>query len=343
MATGVLLRPLASADLDQLAALAGLLDTVNLPADPAALAALATASDRAFGDLLNKDPAFDRRHASFSLVAVDGASGRLLGTASLFACHGTPESPHYYLKVEDAPVVSRQLGTTRPRTLLTLGRDVEPWTELGGLVVHPEARGRGVGKLLVAARLLLVAMHRARFCDRLLAELLPSRRADGGNAFWDAVGGPLTGLEFYRADLLCRDDKEFIDAFFPHEHLVAELLPEAARALIGREGPATTPVRALLGRAGFRHLGTIDPFDAGPHDGAQVADLTPIQDSRRLVLLDVPPATPGPMGLVASPRYHRFEAMPATIQGDGLRLEPADARRIGVVPGDPVWLMPLAW
>jgi len=75
------------------------------------------------------------------------------------------------------------------------------------IYLAPAARGQGVGKLLVAARLLLVAMHRERFCRRLLAELLPPRREDGGNAFWDAVGAPLTGLSYYRADLLCRTDK----------------------------------------------------------------------------------------------------------------------------------------
>jgi len=78
---------------------------------------------------------------------------RLLGTASLFAYHGMPEEPHYYLRVVENTVHSKQLGTGRTRHLLKLGRDIEPWTELGGLVVHPAARGQGVGKLLVAARL----------------------------------------------------------------------------------------------------------------------------------------------------------------------------------------------
>jgi arginine/ornithine N-succinyltransferase beta subunit len=37
------------------------------------------------------------------------------------------------------------------------------------------------------ARRLLVAMHHARFCQRLLAELLPPRYRDGNNALWDAI------------------------------------------------------------------------------------------------------------------------------------------------------------
>lgn len=332
----MLIRPVSPSDAPQLLALADLLDTVNLPDDPVVVAKIIADSGRAFAALATRDPAFDHRHAHYTLVAED--EGRLLGTASLFAFHGMPEEPHYYLRVEQEVRHSNQLNADRTRTLLRLGRDIEPWTELGGLVVHPDSRGKGVGKLLLAARLLLVAMHRPRFCDRLLAELLPPRREDGGNAFWDAVGGPLTGLDYYRADLLCRTDKEFIEAFFPHDQLTAELLPPAARELIGQEGPATTPVRALLKRAGFKWLGTIDPFDAGPHDGAEVKDIGPIQRCRELVRLDLPPDGVGEQRLVASAVDHVFRAEPCIIAGRGLRLAGS-----AVAAGEPLWVMPLDW
>ena len=141
----------------------------------------------------------------------------------------------------------------------------------------PRRAGKVLGKLLVAARLLLVAMYRAHFCPRLIAELLPPRRQDGSNAFWDALGGPLTGLNYYRADLLCRTDKEFIDALFPRHDVVLELLPPAAQEVVGQVGPATVPVYRLLQRAGFRYLNTIDPFDGGPHYGATLEEVQPIQ------------------------------------------------------------------
>src|SRR5207247_9290829 len=219
------------------------------------------------------------RRRTYTLVALQGE--QLLGTASLLSHHGTPEDPHYYLRVVEQTFHSTQLNTERRRQLLRLEHDEVPWTELGGLVVHPEARGHGVGKLLVAARLLLVAMHREHFCQPLLAELLPPRRADGSNAFWDALGGPLTGLNYYRADLLCRTDKEFIDALFPPHEIVLELLPREAPAVVGQVGPATVPVSRVLQRAGFQYLNTIDPFDGGPHYGATLENVRPIQRSRR--------------------------------------------------------------
>jgi arginine N-succinyltransferase len=337
--SAIIVRPVRPEDAGELQALADLLDTVNLPDDPTMLGKIIIDSQRSFSGE-------EHRHASYTLVAVQTAADgtqALLGTGSLFAFHGMPDEPHYFLRVVDQVVHSRQLNADRTRRVLKLGKDVEPWTELGGLVVHPRARGHGVGKLLLAARLMLVAMHPERFCRRLLAELLPPRRDDGGNAFWDAVGAPLTGLDYYRADLLCRSDKEFIDAFFPHEEIVVELLPPPARELIGVEGPATTPVRALLKRAGFKPLGTVDPFDAGPHDGALVTEIGPIQQSRRRIRLDLPPLGPVQDHLLGNPLSHGFLAAPCETTLEGLRLYHELAQRLELAPGAPVWAMPLDW
>ncbi len=328
-------------DASQLQALADLLDTVNLPDDPTAIAKLIGDSERSFAG-------GEHRHASYTLVAVrqgDGGAEQLLGTGSLFAFHGMPDEPHYYLKVVDQVVHSKSLNADRTRRLLKLGKDIEPWTELGGLVVHPDARGHGIGKLLLAARLLLVAMHPERFCSR------PARRSscrpggeDGGNAFWDAVGAPLTGLSYYRADLLCRSDKEFIEAFFPHEDITVELLPPPARELIGIEGKATTPVRVLLKRAGFHYLGAVDPFDAGPHDGATLAEIGPIQKSRRRLKLDLPPTGEVTPHLVGVAHSHAFmSARRAPMSHEGLRLYHEHARALGLEAGMPAWTMPLDW
>lgn len=334
----VVLRPVADADLDQLAALAAQLDTVNLPSDRATIAGIIRDSTRAFAALDAAEEAAAGPHGpAYTLVAE--RAGALLGTGSLIARHGTPEDPHYYLRLEEHVARSRQLGTERHRRVLRLGRDTEPWTELGGLVVSAAARGQGVGKLLVAARLLLVAMHPARFCRRLIAELLPPRRADGGNAFWDAVGRPLTGLEYYRADLLCRTEKEFIEAFFPQNELVVELLPPEAQALIGVEGPDTAPVRALLKRAGFRFLGTVDPFDAGPHDGAGIDDIAPLVRSRRVRRAARPLAGDAPLQLVGRHGDHRMLATPAmALHGE---VELPDTA--GIAVGEECWVMPLDW
>ena len=340
----VLIRPVRRQDATALVELATLLDTMNLPRDPAVIANIIAESEASFAHFAcpahgQPDTTFPKR--TYTLVAVQGE--QLLGTASLLSHHGTPEDPHYYLRVVEQTFHSKQLDMQRRRHLLCLERDVIPWTELGGLVVHSAARGQGVGKLLVAARLLLVAMFRAFFCQRLLAELLPPRRADGSNAFWDALGGPLTGLNYYRADLLCRTDKEFIESLFPQHEIVLELLPPEAQAIVGQVGPATLPVYHLLQRAGFHYLHTIDPFDGGPHYGAPVETVQPLQHSQNLVCLDLPPTDTGPTLLLGNPQTQHFYAAPALRCGYGLRLDPATMQFLALQPGHPVWMMPLDW
>jgi len=343
-AAPLIVRPVRPEDAPTLVQLATLLDTMNLPRDPDMLAVIIAESVASFARLALPAPAdtdAQPLRSTYTFVAMQGE--QLLGTASLLSHHGTAEDPHYYLRVVEQTFHSKQLNVEHRRHLLRLEREEVPWTELGGLVVHPEARGQGVGKLLVAARLLLVAMHRERFCPRLIAELLPPRRQDGSNAFWDALGGPLTGLNYYRADLLCRTDKEFIDSLFPRHEIVLELLPPDAQAVLGQVGPATVPVYHLLQRAGFRYLNTVDPFDGGPHYGAAVEEVQPIQRSRCLVCLDLPPTTAGPTVLLGSPQSYCFHAAAAQICGHGVRLEEATAQLLDLQPGDLVWTMPLDW
>jgi arginine N-succinyltransferase len=340
----IVVRPVCRDDADELLYLAGLLNTLNLPRDQEAIASIIATSQASFAALDHLAAATGssvtaaRMH---TLVAVQ--KDQVLGTASLLSHHGTPEDPHYYLRVVEHTFYSKQLGMQRTRHLLRLEHDETPWTEFGGLVVHPEARGQGIGKLLLAVRLLLVMMHATQFCPRFLAELLPPRRTDGGNAFWDALGGPLTGLNYYRADRLCRSNKEFIEALFPHHEIVLELLPEAAQSIVGEVGPATLAARRMFERAGFRYLGTVDPFDGGPHYGAQWQDIGPLQGSQRLVCLDNPPTHTDTHLLLGNPLIHRFTAAPCQVHGHGLRLHPHTAEELDLHAGELVWCLPLDW
>src|SRR5947209_3893025 len=104
----VLVRPVREEDASGLRALADLLDTVNLPDDPVAIAGLIRDSQHSFALLEpGANPAAkDPKHASFTFVVVrrDGGEERVLGTASLFAYHGMPDDPHYYLRLVEQTV-----------------------------------------------------------------------------------------------------------------------------------------------------------------------------------------------------------------------------------------------
>ncbi len=337
----LLVRPVGGKDAEELLQLAGRLDTMHLPRDPEAIAAIIAISEASFARLTTAPPDTPAPPGTYTLIAVQ--AGRMLGTASLLSQHGTPDDPHYYFRLVEQTLHSTQLNADRTRHLLQLEHDEVPWTEFNGLVVHPEARGQGVGKLLLAARFLLIAMHTGNFCPRLLTELLPPRGADGGNAFWDALGGPLTGLNYYRADLLCRFDKEFIASFFPQHEIVLELLPIEAQAIVGQVGPATVPACHLFQRAGFRYLNTIDPFDGGPHYGASLEEVQPLRRSRSLVCLDFPPTAAEARLLLGNPQSHHFCTALGQMRGQGLRLEERTRQWLDLQAGDSVWSIPLDW
>ncbi|MDA3963032.1 MAG: GNAT family N-acetyltransferase [Planctomycetota bacterium] len=333
MTTEAIVRPVTEADAAGLLALAEVLDTMNLPGDPAAVAQLIAGSRAAFAGQ-------PRGEGTFVLVAE--LAGRLVGTASLIARHGSPQKPHHYLEVISRPVRSESLDLSYIRHLLRLGTDETPRTELGGLVVHPDARGQGLGKLLLGARLLLIAAHRQWFCARLIAELLPPLRDDGGNAFWDAIGGRLTGLAYYRADRLCRADTTFISEVWPQGDVILELLPEPARAVLGQVGARTEPIRSLLQRVGFRYLNTVDPFDAGPHYGARCADVPAMAASSAATLsADAPRAELETMLCLTADLHIGLAGVQR--DADVVRLAPEEAQRLGCAPGSSLWTMPWSW
>jgi hypothetical protein len=179
----VLLRPARAADAAALVQLAELLDTMNLPRDPETIASIIAESAASFARLAHPEPAHTDTAAlkgTYTLVALQGE--RLLGTASLLSHHGTPQDPHYYLRVIEQTFHSKQLNTERHLHLLRLERDEVPWTELGGLVVHSEARGKGRENCSLPP--FAPRCHApGPLCQRL-RRAVTTQRGDGSNAFW---------------------------------------------------------------------------------------------------------------------------------------------------------------
>src|SRR3546814_18157633 len=73
--------------------------------------------------------------------------------------------------------------------------------------------------------LLFIAMHRARFADRVLAELRGVIDERGGSPFWDGVAGRFFGMGFQDAD--------YFNAINGNK-FIAALRSEARR--VGKEG-----------------------------------------------------------------------------------------------------------
>src|SRR5262249_35002518 len=126
-----MIRPIRPNDATALGQLATLLDTMNLPRDPAMLAEIIAASTASFARL--EHPAPPRTDAEacrgpYTLAAVQGE--QVPGPASLLSHHGTASDPHYFLRVVEHTSHSQQLNVASRRHLLRLEREEVPWTEL---------------------------------------------------------------------------------------------------------------------------------------------------------------------------------------------------------------------
>src|SRR5690606_7738327 len=124
----------------------------------------------------------------FLLVLENLKTGEVRGTSQLFTRVGQ-SWPFYSYRLTTLTQHSRELQRTVRAELLSLTTELEGSSEVGGLFLHPSERAGGLGLLLARSRYLFIAAHRARFGDRILAELRGIIDERGGSPFWDAIGG----------------------------------------------------------------------------------------------------------------------------------------------------------
>jgi arginine N-succinyltransferase len=340
----LLLRDAQKADLVPLRVLAAELNSVNLPNDERALADIIEASSRSFAGKV-RDPL----GRSYVFVLEEPRTGRVLGTSMIIAQHGTRESPCTFFDVSEREHYSGTLDRHFRHKVLSIGYHFEGPSEIGGLVVHPEDRGGEVrpGKQLAYVRFLYLAMHRDRFREKVLAELMPPLLPDGRSLFWESCGKRFTGLDYQEADKRSRENKEFIQQLFPPGDIYATLFPPRVQRQLGSVGPDAQGVKHLLEQIGFRYVDRIDPFDGGPHYEALVDDVTLVRAYRRLRVLprDLEAREHEPLKLVGAERPDRrirFRAVRAQVRVDGEgALLPREAKELlEVAPGDRVHVVP---
>ncbi|MBA3541020.1 MAG: arginine N-succinyltransferase [Deltaproteobacteria bacterium] len=327
-------------DVDQVLAVAEHLDTVNLPADRKHIESILDASEKSFSAAL---PVTERE---FLFVLEDLEKKQIIGTSMIYAQHGTKRAPHIFFRVETDERYSVTLDKYMVHPTLRIGYNYDGPSEIGGLILLPEYRRNtdALGKSLSYVRFLFIRMHRELFRDQVLSELLPPLEPDGTSKLWEAIGRRFTGLTYQEADLLSKDNKEFIHALFPDDPIHVELLSDEVRAVIGQVGPETKAVEMMLRRIGFTYAGQIDPFDGGPHFLAKTDDITVARDAA-LVEVRVVDHTDAerPWAIIATETTEKpqFRAI-------GTRVIPMDKHvvgmtedarvRLGVANGQKVWL-----
>ncbi|HEY0192917.1 MAG TPA: arginine N-succinyltransferase [Kofleriaceae bacterium] len=317
------------------------LDTVNLPADRGHIEKILDRSERAFA---GTDPVFERE---FLFVLEDLSKQRIIGTSIIYAQHGTRRAPHVFYRVEIDERYSVSLDKHFAHSTLRIGYNYHGPTEIGGLILLPEYRRNteALGKALSYVRFLFIAMHRDGFRDHVLSELLPPLQTDGTSKLWEALGRKFTGLSYQDADLLSKDNKEFIHALFPDDPIHTVLLPDDVRSIIGQVGRETQPVERMLRRIGFDYANQIDPFDGGPHFVAATDSITLVKSARQIAVTSVDHAdgerpwavlaveTPG-----AKPGFRAIGARVIPMGDQVVGITDDARRRLGADNGQRVWM-----
>ena len=298
----------------------------NLPADRRALTAKLERSAAAFA---RTDDAM--QDELFVLVLENVDTGEVRGTCQLFTQVGQSH-PFYSYRIGTLTQHSRELGRTFRAEMLALTTDLEGACEVGGLFLHPGERAGGLGLLLARSRYLFIRAHRARFADRILAELRGIIDEAGGSPFWDGLAGRFFGMNFQDADQFnATHGHQFIADLMPKHPIYIAMLTETARAAIGLPHPSGRAAMRMLENEGFAFENYVDIFDGGPTMTARTDRVRSIEQARQSPIVAVD-RDGGAQALVASGSLDGFRCAYAAVReaGDGIVLGADGARALGV-------------
>lgn len=270
-----ILRSVQTKDLKDLFKLSSIMNFINLPADEDLIQLKIESSINSF-----KHPSKDFSKNYYIFVMEDSSSSEVLGVSMIHAQHGTEDEPHFFLSVGQEAKFSQTINTGFVHGTLKLGLDTNGPTEIGGLILDPEYRGLSdkLGKQLSFVRFLYMGIYPERFRPTVHSELMPPFDKNGNSPLWEAVGRRFMNMDYQEADMLSRNNKEFILSLFPSENIYQTLLPMEAREAIGKVGKETEPVRKMLESIGFKYSYEVDPFDGGPHYRCLLKDIKPIKE-----------------------------------------------------------------
>ena len=265
--------------------------------------------------------------------------GEVLGTASIVASAGFDE-PFYNYRNETLVHASPSLKVNNKIHALTMCHDLTGQTQLGGFHVLPEVMAGDGARLLSRARLMFIASHRARFSDRLIAELLGQCDDNLQSPFWDAIGRRLFNLDYAAAEhLVATKSKTFVAELMPTYPIYVPLLPDAAQQVMGQVHPDAEVPFAILADEGFEADNYIDIFDGGAVLTARARDVRSISKSRVFsVGIDNVHPEGSATWLVSSERCVDFRSglLQAGIRDNTLWITPDAAEALQVVAGDRV-------
>lgn len=327
----LVVRPAGPRDLDHLLELAILSGPgfTSLPEDPDVLSDRLELSRSSFSGQVQAQEAW------YTLMLEESDTGDIDGVGSVKATVGL-KRPFFSFRVVNNAQSSPSLNIRLEHQTLVLVNECTGWTEVGSLFLKADRRKGGAGRLLSQSRYMLIGAEPELFADTVLAELRGVFTPDGACPFWDHVAHKFFPMDFDQADgLTGSTDKQFILDLAPRHPIYVGLLPEPARAVIGKVHPQGVPAMALLESEGFRPNGLIDIFDAGPTVTCQRDNIRTVRDARALrveIVSDVDAELPG---LISTDSVAAFRAVrqKVAVEGETAVINAETAAALKVKPG----------
>lgn len=197
------------------------------------------------------------------LLFVAECDGAVMGISGIIPKLGV-DRPFYSFKRSRHARLSSQMDLRTEYETLQLTTDFDGYTELASIFLAPEARGRGVARLLSLGRLCFVESHPDMFGRRLMADIRGWVDEAGVSPFWEHLTSKFINTDFAIADRLSASDGRFIMELLPSLPILMNLLPDAARICAGRPHDISRGAMNLLMGAGFEETELCDIFDGGP-------------------------------------------------------------------------------
>ncbi|WP_421792114.1 arginine N-succinyltransferase [Hyphobacterium sp.] len=273
----------------------------------------------------------------YQLMLEDTESGAVLGCSAVKDAVGLSK-PYYDFKIVTLAQSSKEAGRRFDMHVMLLVNDFAGDTEVGTLFVGEKARGLGAGRLVAQSRYLLIATDYGRFGPNVLSELRGVVREDGSSPFFDHVTRPFFKMTFEEADQMsASSDNQFILDLMPKFPIYLEILPEAARDVIGKTHKHGIGARKLLEWEGMRFNGYVDVFDGGPLMSVPTREARTGRESR---LLAVGSGSGEIEALVSTNRFEDFRVVRTRVgfEDDFLLLDGEAQSALDVTSGETVRL-----
>lgn len=273
----LLIRPCQMSDLDDLMEISRAVGDgmTSMPACENAWREKLEASARAFSEAGKADAV-----STWFMVLEDHDTGKVAGTTAIYTGVGL-NKPFYSYKISTLVSSSHDLDTTRQAKVLSMVNDYTGATEIGSLFLLPEYRKPGLGQFLSRARYMTLADFPDRFGETVMAELRGWLDEDGRSPLWDNLGSTFFGIEFQDAvNTTALKGTQFISDLMPKYPIYIDLLPQAARDVIGKPHDSSAPALNMLKKEGFQWAGYVDLFDGGPTVQAPAQEIHTVRDSQ---------------------------------------------------------------